>query len=148
MDDCSTVQRESFVGESFANFAVLEQFAKALTAKFSLSTGTSLSMSVCFFLTKGNATALGSWMSPPSRSKSSIVHQQLPKLPRRHGSLNQQLPLRSSLILFVLLQSCLSFPAHAFLSFPTIHESFNCENPTFGQLRKFSAVKDFCYMVS
>ena len=38
-------------------------------------------------------------------------------------------------------------PAHALLSFPTIRESFNCENPTFSNSRKFSPAKDSHYTV-
>ena len=32
------------------------------------------------------------------------------------------------------------------LLFPTIHDSFNCENSTFSNLRKFSLAKDSHYM--
>ena len=75
----------------------------------------------------------------PFARKAVFIPQQLSKPPRRHGSLDQPSPLRSSPAhsscsrQFNLLTTCHKHK----LSFLTICESFNGENPTLSESQSF-----------
>ena len=131
-------------------------FAKVFTAKIFIEYGGVIIDGLVIILNNGDSVGIMDVASQdPLACKAVFVQQQLPKPPHtlycRHGSLDQCLPLCSSLAYsscsrqFNLVHRFLA--AHVLLSFSTIRENFNLENLTFSNSLKFSPVKDFHYTV-
>ena len=134
----TTVQRESFAGENFREFRGFGGSSRKFQQrKFSLSTGGRHYYWACHY----------------SRQRRQHMNHRCclsRSFPSRHVNMVASINGRhfySSLILFAPIQSRSSFPAHVLLSFPTIHESFNRENRTISNWRKFSPSKDSRYTV-
>ena len=130
--------------KTFANSPVSGQFAKVLTMQttFMEYGGRHYQRACHYSRQRRKRRDHGCCLSFPLACKAVFVQQWLPKPPRRHCSLDQRSPLRSSLA----YSSC-SHQFNLFRSFPRFRESSNHENLTFCNWQKFSTVKDPRYTV-
>ena len=84
--------------KTFANFAVSGQFTKGSTEKIFIEYGGIIINGRVISLDNSDSVGIMDGASQdPLAYKAVFVQQQLPKPPRRHGSLDQRSPLRSSL---------------------------------------------------